>query len=276
MKRLKPNTVAYGIALAAHAALAGALMIPSAQYPQVSPNQRLNLRLPPPREREVPPMMLASLPRPAPEPDPTPQPTPPVPLETPEPTPSQPKEPTPTPGGISDEVRDELARERRNLQAEIDESRKQALALADEAARSAKDQNARSLSIASGGVGTIRELDFSGWPQAVVDELMNRYRMRIVKKSVPAGSNQSYLSSAESSAGDVYYADRNHRGGYHEVFELSRKSVAVMSKLEENEIRKRNMDLSRTRVKRVKFGITQTAPGQYDIGIIEFQAETLP
>jgi hypothetical protein len=96
-----------------------------------------------------------------------------------------------------------------------------------------------------------------------------------VYKMVPAGSNQEFLSSAADGTGDRYYADRNRRAGYGEVFELSRDSVAVMSRLEEEEIRRRKMDLARTRVTRVKFGIVQQG-GKYDIGVTEFHAEAIP
>jgi hypothetical protein len=270
----RQNLVAFAVAALVHAGLAGVLLTQSGTFPATGESSRLNVRLTPPREREPLPRMLASLPQPAPEPTPPPQPPPPAPAKTPQPSP----EPTPTPsaGDIPDDLRQELARERDQLRAQLESDRKDALAMASDAARNAMARNNTGLTVGSGPVGTIRELDFSGWPQAVVDEIMARYNFRIVMKHVPAGSNQSFLSSAESAGGDVYYADRNHRGGYHEVFELSRKSVALMSKLEEDEIRKRNLDLSRTRVKRVKFGIVRTAPGKHDIGVLEFSAEPVP
>ena len=63
--------------------------------------------------------------------------------------------------------------------------------------------------------------------------------------------------------------------GVYEVFELSPEAVAHMSRLEESEIRRRNLDLEKTKVTRVVFGIVPTSGGDYDLGLLEFEAQPL-
>ena len=115
--------------------------------------------------------------------------------------------------------------------------------------------------------GAVRTLDFKGFPQAIVDEIMARYDIRIEQKFVGANKNPSFLSYAETQGG-VYL---NSQGpGYFEVFVLSREAMSKMSQLEMEELRKRNLDPERTTVVRVVFGIIQTKEG-HDLGIVDFE-----
>lgn len=115
--------------------------------------------------------------------------------------------------------------------------------------------------------GALRTLDFKGFPQDVIDEIMKRYDIRIEQKYVGPNTNPSFLSYAETQGG-VYL---NSQGpGYFEVFVLSREAMAKMSQLEMHELQKRNLDPEHTTVVRVVFGILRTNEG-HDLGIIDFE-----
>lgn len=277
--RTHTTALGYAAALTVHAGFIGALVLTHGSFPRPDTRPSLSLRLKLPPEREERHMLVASMPQPVNEPDPTPAPPQLAPEETPVPTPvptPQPNLPPPSSSEFSPEVMQQLAAEREQLKQQLDTERQKVLTDADSAAQRAISAQAKSLQVAAGPVGTIRELDFSGWPKNIVDDMMRRYDLQIVHRKVTGGSNQEFLSSAASATGDMYYADRSNPGGYSEVFELSRQSVAVMSRLEEEEIKRRNLDLARTRVTRVKFGIVQTGPNQYDLGILEFEAQAIP
>jgi hypothetical protein len=123
-----------------------------------------------------------------------------------------------------------------------------------------------------GSMSTIRELSMEGYPDQVVQTIMQRYRLRVTIKMIQGGTNQKFLSSAANNSGDHFYANAGGAPGLYQVFELSTDAVAKMSHLEEEAIRERGMEPAVTHVKRIKFGIVQTKDG-YDLGVLEFEAE---
>jgi hypothetical protein len=259
------NTVGLLVAVALHGVLAMALLGMKATFPQPTDRRRLTITLEPASERARPMYLIASLPLPASE---QPQPLEPVP-----PTDNSGRQPS----VLDDNTRRELEAERDELRKRLRETRELALLPLPEAKGVAVTEQAGTTERPDAGpVGTIRELDLTGWPQAIVDRVMARYRLRVTEKVVTGASNQNFLSSAATSKDNRYYASRDNQPGLYQVFELSRDAVAVMSRLEEQEIRRRNLDIERTRVTRVKFGIVESGTGEYDLGIVSFEAAAVP
>jgi hypothetical protein len=220
------------------------------------------LQLDPPGEGRVPMMLFANLPVPvAPSPAPSATPIP------------GPAAIAPEPGPLDDDTRRELAEERRQLAALIEREKDQVASAIEESTLRSQAGNPPPPHNARGGIGTVRELDLSGRSQAVIDLIMTRYGLSIEQRYLTGPSNQTFLSSAATSQGGKYFASRDSRPGVYEVFELSRRAVAKMSKLEEEEIRRRGLELDRTCVTGVRFGIVEIRPGEFDLGILDFQAE---
>src|SRR5690606_20301382 len=102
---------------------------------------------------------------------------------------------------------------------------------------------------APGPEGAIRELDMEGFPQKVMDQVMKRYGLRVVQRELKAGfAGQNFLSSASRGGTDKYFGGMIAQPGVYEVFQLSRQSVAHMSRLEEAAIKERGMNPLQTRV----------------------------
>jgi hypothetical protein len=120
----------------------------------------------------------------------------------------------------------------------------------------------------------VRDLNLQGQPPAVVDEIMQRYRLRVSERFVRAGSAQTYLSSAGTGR-DHFTASPFTEAGIYQVFELSRDAVAAMSRLEEDELRRRGLKPETTRVTTVRFGIVRLPSGGYDLGVTDFAWETV-
>lgn len=173
----------------------------------------------------------------------------------------------------------ELEREREELVAGLQKERELATAITERVSgQAARDRRPEKLPAqgAHGAIslGTVRELSLDGFPEPIVQEIMARYDLRVVEKAVGGGTNQNFLSSASTAAGGRFLADRGGVPGIYQVFVLSPKAVAAMSRLEEEEIRRRGMDPMRTRVARVKFGIVGHPP-ETDLGVLIFEAEPL-
>lgn len=246
--------VAWGSAAGLLLVLYGFLGSLQGSWPRPSEGPRMIITLEPPLEGSPTQLLIASLPLP----------------ESPAPA-----EPTPSPrAGLDEETRLMLQREREELRARLKQESVAASVQLSETIRDNDDPPPKSES-SQVSMGTIRELDLSGQPQAVVDQVMAKYRLRITQKVVSGESNQNFLSSAATGKGDRYFSGGSNRPGLYQVFELSRESVAKMSRLEEEEIRRREMDPEKTRVKHVVFGITEPQPAQYDLGILQFEAEPL-
>ena len=119
--------------------------------------------------------------------------------------------------------------------------------------------------------GPVRAIDFKGYPESVVQDVMKRYDIRVEQKFVDANMQPSFLSYAETNEG-VYL---NREGsGYYEVFVLGRPALAKMSKLEHEELIKMGHNLNQTTVERAVFGIVKRDEA-YDLGLIEFEARPI-
>lgn len=243
------------VALALHVLLAYALAsVPGPETQE--PAEFLVLRMQPPLESATPPPVIVSA---SPVELPPTEEAPPV--QEPEPvTPSE--EPTP----IAPEVLDELAQEREALRRELEAARAEIAAAPEFSPPPIPPPPS------NGNLGTIRELDLSGFDEDIVTVVMAKYRLKITQRVISGGSNQNFLSSASGPEGQAYVADRSNRPGLYQVFEVSRVAMAKMSKLEEEAIRQRGLDPSSTHVKRIKFGIVVT-PAGHDLGVLEFDAE---
>jgi hypothetical protein len=274
---MRATNIGVGLSVALHVMLGVSLVAMRHSWPRAPAGTPLFLDLESPREALRPLYMVASMPVPAsatptPAPPASAMPTPADPAETP-----RPPKPPETELLLGEADRADLEAERQRLTAELQQKRQDALSEIDEQLQKAsRTMQAPKLKVAAGSLGTVRELDLKGWPQDVIERIMKKYELRITERYAPGSSNQSFLSSAATAAGGRYYASRGGRPGHYQVFELSREVVAHMSRLEEAEIRRRNLDLERTRVASVTFGIVQTSPDQYDIGILTFQAEQIP
>lgn len=174
---------------------------------------------------------------------------------------------------LNPSVNEHLNIERHKLMAELKEleaTREKIRTLLD-----AKLLQARALQgkYASIGVanGPVRTINFKGHPRSVVEKIMERYGISIEQKFVGPGDPSIFVSYAETDNG-VYV---NQPGsGFYEVFTLSRKAMAAMCKLEEEELIKRGFDLDHTTVVKTVFGIVEKN-GEYDLGVIELEARQI-
>ncbi|MBX7246797.1 MAG: hypothetical protein K1X53_14975 [Candidatus Sumerlaeaceae bacterium] len=255
-----------------HALLFSAMLTTRGKWPDPGRRGSFLVELEPPTEAPQPRYLVASMPMPVE--------VAPAVAEMPEPPKSEPTPPAdqqpvpPKPTTLDDATRRELEQERDQLRAQLNQELLDASTKAEQTAMKAMAGRARDLEIGTGPKGTVRELELSGVPQNIVDEIMVKYDLRIVRKQLENTGSQSFLSSAGSGS-DRFYSHKYTSPGTYEVFELSKESVAQMSRLEEAEIRKRNLDLEKTRVTHVIFGIVEVSAGQYDLGIIKFEATPL-
>ena len=120
-------------------------------------------------------------------------------------------------------------------------------------------------------VGAIRTLSFDKVSPEVSKEVMARYDIRITSKFV-SQTGPSYLNSA-ASGGSVYLP--GNKPGYYEVFEISPKAYRQMVVLEQNWLVSHGCDPSSTYADTVEFGIVQTSPGQWDLGITRMEVRQL-
>lgn len=198
-----------------------------------------------------------------------------IPIEEIQPPPEVPEPEAPPPPPEEPKISDEeLAAEREALTAQLAAARRELEIAAAEIEQEAARNAAQSPIRYGANLGTVRSLDLSGYPDAVVNAIMERYRLRIYTANDEGGTNQSFLSSTTAGGGDRYYAGRSGRG-VKRVFEVSRKAVAHLSRLEEEEIHRRGLDLMRAHVSEVRYGIVQTAPGQYDLGLTFFRVDPI-
>lgn len=241
-------------AVAAHAVVGGALAFVPADLPSGAGRSGVELLLETPPEQPRPLMLVASMPKPKP-----PEPTPPA--ATP-----PPKSDDPSPLALDKGALRELEAERGRLLARLEQER-------STLGTPPKMPNTDSPpSETPNSKGTVRDLELGGQPREVVDEVMQRYRLRVSERYVPARSVQTYLSSAADGRGH-FTASPFREAGIYQVFELSRESVAAMSRLEEAELHARRLDPEKTRVTLVKFGIVRNKLGQHDLGVLDFQWE---
>lgn len=176
------------------------------------------------------------------------------------------------------ELAEILAADREALLAELNQKTQEVLAAP---APPVSLEELRAAKGPSGGDGTrkapegaIRELDLTGFPQKVVDDVMERHRLRVVQQEIRGGRRgQSFLSSASRGAGERYFGGMDVPEGVYDVFQLNRETVATMSLLEENALKEQGFQPLKARVVRIVFGIVQAADGSYDLGVKLLEAE---
>lgn len=116
--------------------------------------------------------------------------------------------------------------------------------------------------------GVIRTLTFKDFPKSIINIVLEKYRIRITTKYINSNSDFTYLNQAEVSPGEIYYSKKGE--GMYEVFELSPTSIMKMTTLELEELKKRNLDRTKTRIREIHFGIIKNAKDEYDLGIVKF------
>lgn len=259
----RETTIALGLAAVLHAAAFGGMWVAKGAWsiPRAAASIRLALNAAPEQAERPFITSVSALPSPPP-----PQPPPPLPDESP-PKADQ---------ADQQQMLADLEAERQKLEQELKLQKRTAADAFDKKLNTSRQESGSEVQVAAGPPGTVRELDFGGWSQDAVDRVMARYGLRITRKATSGGSNQSFLSSAATSEGSRYYSDRRSLPGVYDVFQLSKEAVAQMSRLEEQEIQTRQLNMERTQVKHVRFGIVQRSDGEYDIGVLDFQAQTIP
>lgn len=260
------------LALGLSAAVVGALGLVRGRWPDVPQRPHIVLTLDTAVERPEARYLMSVIPLPAVEHRvETRPPIPPPPSDT---NPAPPPDVVPDAFCFDAETLKELEREREDLKARLARAQAEADLAAERAVLRAMAGRARALDVAAGPKGTIRELDLSGHPQAVIDRVMQRHRLRVSRQVLTGPAEQNFLSSADA-RGERFYANTYSSPGVYEVFELSPEAVAHMSRLEEAEIKRRNLNLETTKVSRVVFGIVPSPGGDHDLGLLEFQAQAL-
>ncbi len=127
-----------------------------------------------------------------------------------------------------------------------------------------------------GPEGAVRELDLDGYPEAVVEDIMQRYKLKVVTRHIDGGGRgQNFLSSASRGENERYFGGGPVPSGVYEIFQLSRDSVAVMSRLEEDALKKRGMEPLKSRVVKIVFGIVKEGKEKYVLGVKSLEAEVV-
>jgi len=195
------------------------------------------------------------------------------------PTPSEPTLESPTPAEQKiakttldpetlDQFRDQLQKTQQDLEARKSKVMTQIASIAPVEGPGIK----RSYSSAGSDHGVIREIDISRYPREMQLRFMARYDIKIEKKMVKATSTRSYINAVVTDRGSYV----NTGGpGYCEVMVLSKKTLARIAELEEQELRKRKMDPLRSRVLEVVFGLREDENGQVELVVTRFRAEAI-
>jgi hypothetical protein len=175
---------------------------------------------------------------------------------------------------FSDQVKQELERDRQELAMVRTELEKEQTLMHGKIVKESIAAEGRKFQIRTSGdpKGVVRTLELTNYPQAIVDRVLKKYGIRIVRKFVRDQDPQvTYLNTAETREGLF----RSQRGmGVFDVFSLTPQAVAKMSELETAEIVRRGHDPNRTRVIEVRFGIVKTGD-DYDLGIIDIKVEEI-
>lgn len=119
--------------------------------------------------------------------------------------------------------------------------------------------------------GTVRVLDIGNVPGKISDRVLQRYRIRITKKFISSDNDLFFLNKVQVQ--DKTFISGSGTG-YYEVFEIPLEAVKKMTLLEGMEFSARRLDPSKTRVKKIVFGIVQI-DGEYDLGITVFEFEEI-
>lgn len=168
-----------------------------------------------------------------------------------------------------------LAADREALQQELDQMRAMVRNFSPDTPGDLVVSKSRGTGGRSGGIeGAVRELKLEGHPPEVLEQIMNRYNLRVVLREFKSGSRgQNFLSSASKGPGEQYFGGLSVPPGVYEVFQLNQETVGLMSRLEEDAIRKQGLEPLKTRVIRVVFGIVNSEGGGYELGVLSLEAE---
>jgi len=121
--------------------------------------------------------------------------------------------------------------------------------------------------------GAIREIDITGVPPNVSQEVLGRYGIRIMLMNLNGNDpNPGFLSRAQTNEGQFV---KRSGSGVFQVFNYGPPAIARMMQLEEAELEKQGLDPKTSRVVRVVFGVVRTTKG-YDLGIKKLEAEPVP
>lgn len=104
---------------------------------------------------------------------------------------------------------------------------------------------------------------------------MARYKLKVVTQRLEGSSGQNFLSSASKGTNEHFFGGMSVPAGIYEVFQLSRESVALMSRLEEQALRDRGMEPLKSRVVRIVFGIVKSDKGEHVLGVKSLDAEAV-
>ncbi|MBN1902596.1 hypothetical protein JW926_14825 [Candidatus Sumerlaeota bacterium] len=108
-------------------------------------------------------------------------------------------------------------------------------------------------------------------PERIAEQVLQKYHIRITQKFISGDNNVFFLNKVEVQ-GKTFVS--GNASGYYEVFEIPLEAVRKMTLLENLEFHKRKLDPSRTRVKKIVFGIVKIN-GEYDLGITKFEYEEI-
>lgn len=186
--------------------------------------------------------------------------------------------PAPSTGtGVSDsELASILARDREALRAEINNMSQVASAapLPSVEVPLPRSTGSGNASSSKGPEGAIRELNLEGFSQKITDEIMARYHLKVVTQHIAGGRRgQTFLSTASRGPTERYFGGMSVPEGLYEVFQLNRDTVALMSRLEEEALKKQGLEPLQSRVIRIVFGIVKTGEDQYELGVKSLEAE---
>ncbi len=196
--------------------------------------------------------------------------------------PSTAKESASSPASVSTDappdLKGRIKKEVANLARDQDLLRQRQMEMDLQVAVLAMKAKSRKFPINSDGgrFGAIRTLDVSGVPEAALQEVFKRYKIRIEHGvAAPATSEYgipSFLNAAVTKDGTYRNAPA---GGVQDIFVLSAKAVGVMALLETHAIQDRGMDPIRTRVREIQFGIVKNKDNEWDLGVTKLVAEQI-
>lgn len=123
-----------------------------------------------------------------------------------------------------------------------------------------------------GREGVLRFIDVSGFPDDVVRQVCRRYGISVKFDYVTPSAGGSWISGARTSSGEFGAA---REPGFYHVFQLSDKSVAMMTAIEVQALTKADCRPGKCRVRQITFGIVMDDEGHYALGVTDLQVEEL-
>jgi len=118
--------------------------------------------------------------------------------------------------------------------------------------------------------GAVRTFNLLG-QEKVVEAVLRRYHIRVVLKNVPEGPHFNYLNQANTSQGSFYNSGGT---GLQLVLAIPAEALAHLSYLETQAIRQHGLDLNKTRIVEVVFGIVYTGK-EYDLVVTDLEYDEL-